>query len=388
LFVTDLASSVRTLDDPTLQKPTVTSGEGIDFRNGTVRKEMPGIERTGSRLWLTWRTRQRYHLSAQPGEVGDLPGSAVYLVYSDNDGRDWTAALSIRPSVARVSDYASCLWTDPLGRLWLFWTQGLLDGGREGVWCMFNADPRREPAAWSPPRRLCDGMMANKPTATTAGDWLLPVNFARDLGGPKLLMACCHVHRSSDQGGTFQRISTFDVPQGSHLEHMIVERRDGTLMMFIRVGGEIRPAEHHPIGIAQSLSRDRGQTWSNVVMTDIASPSSRFHVRRLPSGRVLIINHRGFDAKATGVAGRTHMTASLSDDDGATWSSHLLLHGIPPERAAQPDATVSSDGVIDVVHGHTDAAGQRHLVLHRIRESDIQAGRLVEPDSFLGRVLQ
>jgi hypothetical protein len=384
--VTDRVNAT-TLNDPTLQPPLLRPGGQVDLADGRVRREMPGIEVTAEgTIFLAWRTRARYHLSAQPGESQSLPGSTVHVVFSADDARSWKSLLTIEPPCPGVSEYAATLWLDPQGTLWLAWAQGLLDGGSEKLWATTNADPAASPHDWTPPRLISAGFLANKPTFLKEL-WLLPLTTVRSLGAPRNLMTQSQVVASNDGGQHWKSRATFDVQQGSHIEPMIVERRDGSLCMFIRTGGEVRPGEFHPRGIAQSVSLDRGQSWSEPRMTDIASPSSRFHFRRLPSGRMLLINHRGFDPQADGVAGRTHLTASLSDDDGASWSRHLLLHGLPPVRAAQPDATVCADGRLHILHSETDAVGQRRLVLHRITERDIDAGRLVDNKSFLGRVL-
>ena len=61
---------------------------------------------------------------------------------------------------------------------------------------------------------------------------------------------------------------------------MTIERLDGSLWMLARceVG---TPAE--------SISNDGGKTLSDGKVTDISAPSSRFFVKRLPFGKVVLL---------------------------------------------------------------------------------------------------
>ena len=44
-------------------------------------------------------------------------------------------------------------------------------------------------------------------------------------------------------------------------------------------------------GLAETTSKDGGVAWSTPVRSAIEGPGSRFHVRRLRFGRLLMINH-------------------------------------------------------------------------------------------------
>ena len=62
---------------------------------------------------------------------------------------------------------------------------------------------------------------------------------------------------------------------------MVVEGRDGRLWMLIRTGSGV---------LWQSDSEDGGVTWSKGRPSEIVNPGARFFVRRLSSGRLLLIN--------------------------------------------------------------------------------------------------
>ena len=143
---------------------------------------------------------------------------------------------------------------------------------------------------------------------------------------------------------------------------MLVERRDGSLWMLVRTN----------YGIGESTSSDVGRKWSSVTPSDIQHPTSRFCVRRLASGRLLLVKHGPIDLRTD----RSRLTAFLSDDDGATWSSGLLLD----ERTgvSYPDAVQGSDGTIYLVYDF-DRRGAKEIFMARFSEKDVWAGAFRSP---------
>lgn len=318
---------------------------------------IPGIERApGGRLWATWYT----------GERGEGPGNVVLLVSSGDDGHTWSGpTLVVRPPDPRCRCYDPCLWLDPCGRLWLFWAQSEgFNDGRAGVWASVAPDPDQAAPQWGAPRRLCHGVMMNKPLVLSTGEWCLP---AAVWGAMPPHREDCASERfsnfvvSTDQGGTWTRRGGADVPKRAFDEHMVVERRDGSLWMLVRRGD----------GIGEAVSHDRGATWQANPAVAIPGPNARFFLRRLASGRLLLVNHARSDS-------RSHLTATLSDDDGRTWHGGLLLD----ERAgvSYPDGVQAPDGTLYVIYdyrrGDQHALGRdRQILLAVCREDDILAGR-------------
>ena len=158
-----------------------------------------------------------------------------------------------------------------------------------------------------------------------------------------------------------------DVPERGPDEHMIIERRDGTLWMLVRT----------EYGIGQSISHDRGYTWTPGQPTDLGGPNSRFYIRRLRSGRLLLINHYQF-------TGRSHLTAFLSEDDGQTWPFRLLLD----ERrdVSYPDAIETDDGRIFAIYDRS-RRGEKEILFAVFTEEDILQGRCVSPQARLKQLV-
>ncbi len=159
--------------------------------------------------------------------------------------------------------------------------------GRAGVWAAFCENPNAEQPQWSEPRRIWHGVMLNKPTVLSTGEWLLPISLDQREGfGPfqglfKELdpLRGANVFASTDQGKTWQRRGAARFPNPDWHEHMLIERKDHSLWMLARTAK----------GIMQTTSRDGGRTWADPTEPpNIRQPNARFHVRRLASGKAVV----------------------------------------------------------------------------------------------------
>jgi len=337
--------------DSALEPPRVNVDPGPEYAPETrLWQGIPGIERAeNGRLWAVWYS----------GGKGEGPDNYVTLVTSDDDGATWSMPRLVIDPPGKVRAYDPALWRDPLGRMWLFWAQSReWFDGRCGVWAIRAEDAGAERPAWSATRRLCNGIMMNKPTVLSGGEWLAPaaVWASREPRRPDMeAERRSNVVVSTDAGETWTLRGGADVPERTFDEHMVVERRDGSLWMLVRTR----------YGVGESFSYDKGFTWTPGRRSGIAGPDSRFHVRRLSSGRLLLVNHFGFQ-------GRSHLTAMLSEDDGATWPLRLLLD----ERSgvSYPDAVEAEDGRVFVIYDR-DRHGAREILMAVCTEEDIMAGR-------------
>ena len=277
-----------------------------------------GIERTPKgRLWACWVAG------------GDSPKAFFVLATSDDDGETWSKPRLVVDSHSTNLPRARSilvgnLWTDPLGRLWLFFDQSMeMFDGRGGVWASVCDDPDAETPVWFAPRRIWHGVMLNKPTVLSNGEWMLPLSLDQRTGegghwdenfGPfKGLFPeldpfrGANVFVSTDKGATWQRRAAVKFPNPDWHEHMIVERRDKSLWMLARTVK----------GIMQSTSTDGGRTWAEPTEPPgIRQPNARFFLRRLASGRLLLVKHGD---KVDAHEGRVQLSAWLSDDDSTTW---------------------------------------------------------------------
>jgi len=127
---------------------------------------------------------------------------------------------------------------------------------------------------------------------------------------------CCY---SDDEGRTWLKSDTvleLDAMDGLQ-EPGVVELLDGSVMMFMRtsMGHQYR-----------SFSADRGQTWSEPEpILELISPVSPACIKRIPStGHLLAVFNKTYDPhgfkRPCGTGWRTPLTATISLDDGNTWS--------------------------------------------------------------------
>ncbi len=359
-MVTAPSPSSAARGEPALQPVPVQAPPPPSYAASTRRWQgIASLERSpGGRLWAMWYS----------GGNGEGPQNYVTVAASDDHGVTWREPLLVIDPPGQVRAYDPCPWVDPTGRLWLCWAQSeeWFDG-RCGVWAVTAERPDELCVQWSAPRRLADGIMMCKPTVLYDGRWLMPAavwNLDDHPRRPDMdAYRFSNVYQSVDQGATWTLLGSAEVPQRVFDEHMVVERRDGSLWMLVRTS----------YGIGESFSYDGGRTWTPGRPSAIASPGSRFFIRRLQSGALLLVNHYQFTQ-------RSHLTASLSDDDGQTWPHHLLLD----ERAnvSYPDGVQGPDGMIHIVYDR-ERKGAGEILLAQFTEADVRAGQLVTPQARL-----
>ncbi len=330
-----------------------------------------GIERTrGGRLWACWVAG------------GDSPAAYFVLASSDDDGQTWSKPRLVVDSHSselprQRSILVGNLWTDPMGRLWLVFDQSMdMFDGRAGVWATLCENPDAEEPTWSAPRRIWHGVTLNKPTVLSTGEWMLPISLGQR-GGFGPFKGCfaeldpmrgANVFVSSDEGASWERRGMATFPNPDWHEHMIVERKDGSLWMLARTAK----------GIMESDSTDGGRTWSAASEPQgIRQPNARFHVRRLLSGRLLMVKHGD---RIDSHEGRVQLSAWLSDDDGVTWQGGLVLD--ERKGISYPDGFQAPDGTIYISYDRNRAT-DGEILLARFTEDDILGGKPSGPKSKL-----
>jgi len=228
----------------------------------------------------------------------------------------------------------------------------------------------------------------NKPVVLQNGEWLFPIMFwtkpanlpfinerdklglsadqVRALVHDRSILRGANVFCSTDRGRTFTMLGQARFPDADlPTEHMLIERRDGRLWMLVRTR----------YGIGSTISTDGGRTWSPPRDSGIAHPSTHFFIRRLGSGRLLLVKNAPPKGKD-----RSHLTAFLSDDDGRTWIGGLLLDD--RVNVSYPDGVQSGEGLVRVVYDR-ERFTAREILMAAFREEDVRAGTCVSADARL-----
>ncbi len=336
-----IGSARSTTDD----LPYVNTEPGLEYSDEARDWQgIPGIERTpNGRLWVTWYSG---------GTREPEPENYVLLVTSDDDGATWSSPRVVIDPEDPIRAYDPVLWHDPLGRLWFIWSQR--EGRVNEVWAILTDDSERVSPTWSEPRKLMPGVMMNKPTVLSSGEWLFPATPWGDE---------TRVYVTVDEGRTFRHLGSANTP-GVHInEQMIVEKEDRSLWMLVRT------REPEP-GITESFSTDGGKTWTDA-RRYLDGPRTRFFIRRLPSGRLLMIYHHN-------TVTRNNLSAYLSEEEGKTWTYRLLLD--ERESVSYPDVAVADDGTLYAVYDR-DRRGAGEILMAVFTEEDVMAGDFISPSS-------
>lgn len=353
-----LLLSVATIargDEPALQSPSINLTPGPEYADGTrMFQGIPAIERApNGRLLAAW----------YGGGKGEDQLNYVMLATSPDEGKTWSPLKMVidpdGPGPVRAFD--PCLWHDPAGRLWFFWAQRN-SYTRCYTWAMVSENSGDENPKWSAPVKIADGILMNKPLATSGGAWLLPVaNWNRE-GSSGVIV-------SEDKGASWRVLGKATIPDPAHRncdEHMLVERGDGSLLMWVRT----------KYGIGQSISTNGGATWPDIEKAPLEHEQARFFIRRLNSGKLLLVKHGPLDKRV----GRKQLMAFLSDDDAKTWQGGLMLD--ERKLISYPDGVQSPDGTIYIIYDR-DRKNEKQILLAAFTEADILAKKAVSPATRL-----
>lgn len=336
-----------------------------------------------TRLWQGIPTievtpKGRIFVAYYSGKETETFGNYSILTGSDDNGKTFRDPIAIVDVGEEERSFDPCLWIDPKGRLWFVWA--VMPNNRvEYVIC---DDPDADELVFSEIRTISGEVMLNKPTVLSDGRWLFPTTIwpygvfplcpgikGRETGALAVI--------SEDEGKTFKTIARIEAENRCFDEHMYLEKQNGDIELYIRTY----------YGIALSVSKDGGYTWSEDRDSRLGGPCSRFFIRRLSSGNLLLINHYKYRA-------RNNLTAMVSRDDGATWEGFLRID--PRGEVSYPDA-VERNGKLYIVHDRERGAiydpardyskQAREILLSVITEEEILQGKLSREDSYLCAVI-
>lgn len=324
--------------------------------------------------------RGRLFATLYSGGKTEQNGNFSVLLTSEDDGMSWSEPIAAADVGEEERAYDSCLWIDPLGRLWYIWA--VMPHNRiEYVLC---PDPDAETLIWSEVREIPGDVMLNKPVVTEDGTWLFPTAVWKDhlttgsAGGNDGTKASgAHVYATHDGGETFTHRGTVVARERWFDEHMLLSKSNGDLEMYIRT----------TYGVGKAVSHDGGFTFDPDTDSGFGGPNSRFYIGRLSSGNILLVNHHNFQK-------RDHLTAMISRDEGKTFEGFLMID----ERrdVSYPDVK-EQNGHIYIIYDRERGAqyrpdrdytaSAREILFAKVTEADIFAGKLITPTSRLQTIV-
>ena len=160
-------------------------------------------------------------------------------------------------------------------------------------------NPDAEILEFSEPKYVFDGTLRNRPVIVDNKILYPTYNEYEDR---------FHYTVTEDGGKTFQKILCGKKIETDGDEGMFVRIDEDTLMYFMRAKTGF---------MGQSISKDKGLTWTDCENSNIISTNSRFCIEKLPSGNILSVNNDSHDT-------RKMLSAILSRDNGKTWTKKLI----------------------------------------------------------------
>lgn len=266
---------------------------------------------------------------------GEDNASAVVAARKSRDGgKTWGEEFVLQENIGKQNVMSVSLWRMKSGKILFFFLQKNADNDLQ----LFVRESADEAKTWSAPRRVTQGqgyhIMNNaRLLELKEGRILAPIAFSPDIG-KDYNNQVCFCYYSDDEGKTWKKTPGEVRLKGSAaMEPGLVERSDGSILMIIRTSLD---------RIYQSVSKDRGETWSEATPMDLVSPAAPATITTMPNGKDLMIvwNNNPLGNQA-GWQSRTPLTAAISRDDGKTWENFKNLADDPNSGYAYTSITFS-----------------------------------------------
>ncbi len=231
------------------------------------------------------------------------------------------------------------------GRLGMIYGGPVSRPGRDGTLHFRSSDDGG--ATWSPPvvvdpvfslcRTSGARVLSNGRLAVPVFNWVSPSGGSDSEEGANSICVSW-VFYSDDEGATWKRslsemFVSFDKGRGgcySFEEPSLEERSDGSLLMYGRT----------ELGVFyESVSRDRGVTWSAPKPTRVAASYTPPMLVRLPKSDDLLLVWNQASAEEIGAGlSRHRLSTAISSDGGTTWKHHRNLESMDDRAYLEPPA--------------------------------------------------
>lgn len=277
------------------------------------------------------------------GGAGENPGNYVVLSMSNDLGKTWKQnCVIINPTSALGRFYDPTIWKDKYGTIFLSWAESKSTGiwdGKGGVWYSIITNLNGS-VKLSAPRKLTDGVMMNKASASLDKKKMFyPIavwNLSQYTNLDGIDIYSTLLNDKYKKSTSFTKVSTIKLKPTLRLfdEHQLVQLADSSYIAMIR-GID---------GIYITSSKNLSSWTEPVKFTQVgATTSARFFLGRLSSGKIALILNNS--------TGRNNLKIFLSDDEAKTWKYSLLIDN--REGVSYPDLTQAEDGTIYVVYDYS-----------------------------------
>ncbi len=253
---------------------------------------------------------------------------------SRDGGITWGEEFVLQENIGRQNVMSVSLWRIRSGKILFFFLQKNADDDLQ----LYVRESLDEAQTWSEPLRVTQGpgyhIMNNaRLLELQDGRLLAPIAYCPDIGKDYDKQVCfCYL--SDDEGKTWKKASgEVRHPDTACMEPGLIERADKSILMIIRTKLD---------RIYQSVSTDRGETWSEPEPMELVSPASPATITNIPGSEDMMIvwNNNPLGNKA-GWQSRTPLTAAISRDGGKHWENFRNIADDPDSGYAYTSITIS-----------------------------------------------
>lgn len=295
---------------------------GANLRN----TEAAVVELKDGRLLLVW--------SDFTGGASDWVQAQISGKHSSDGGRTWSETFTVVPNAGQMNTYCPSLLRLRSGELGLSYFVKNSVSDNTVYWQRSRDEGRTwgEPVAVTPEPGY-HLIINDRAVQLSSGRIVLPISWVPDYFDTASFRVFCAY--SDDQGESWRHGATeIALPRRGAMEPLVVERRDGSLLMSIRtqLGDQYR-----------AESSDGGDTWHDVRPLGVVGSEAPAGLKRIPStGDLLLIWNNCFDP-ARRHFGRSPLTAAISRDEGETWENKRNLEVEPDRTFAYPSILFRGD---------------------------------------------
>lgn len=256
------------------------------------------------------------------------PSSSVFT--ARYDGREWSKPALVLDGTQKDGTGCYACWNPVLfqpsrGPLLMFYKVG---PSPEGWWGMLTTSTN-EGRLWSTPRRLAAGFVGpvrNKPLELADGSLLCGAS--TEAGGWAV-----HMERALDRVARWEKTPNLRAADNLQaIQPAILPHGDGTFQILCRTKQGV---------LAESWSKDNGQTWSELQPTELPNPNGAVDGLRLSDGRFLLVYNDSATERGT-------LSVALSKD-GKNWSKGLSLESATGEFS-YPAVIQARNGLVHVTY--------------------------------------
>ena len=284
--------------------------QGFTSIVGQSSKEFPRhsegsiVELKDGRLLLAWT---RFTGGAQ-----DHATANIAAMTSKDGGRTWGKPYVIQENTGKQNVMSVSLLRLKSGKIGMYYLEKNSNSDLH-IYQRYSSD---EAKTWTAPLRITPDegyniMNNDRVVQVSTGRIICPISYTPDIGAKDWELVCFCLY-SDDQGKTWHRsIPDLHAPQRGAMEPGVVELANGELLMIIRT----------QMGtIYQSISKNKGMTWSEARPSKILAPEAPATIKRIPGTKDLLLvwNNKFEEGKGHGGL-RTPLTAAISKDNGKTW---------------------------------------------------------------------